>query len=75
VIETLETATKTSFSKGSMKKGKNPFQGVETTLDIEKAPESKRRKVKGRKLIFTTETKKKRWKNLGNHSPSLQQRI
>jgi len=25
VIETPESATKTSFSKGSMKKGKNPF--------------------------------------------------
>jgi hypothetical protein len=58
VIETPETATKTSLSKGSMKKGKNPFQGVEIVVDIEETPDSKRSKLKGKKLIFTPETTK-----------------
>jgi hypothetical protein len=58
VIETPETATKTSLSKGSKKKGKETLQGVETIVNIEETPDSKRGKLKGKKLLFTHETTK-----------------
>jgi hypothetical protein len=52
VIETPEIVTNISLSKGSIKVGKNHFQGVETTIDIEETLESKRRKIKGKKILF-----------------------
>jgi hypothetical protein len=55
VIETSETATKISFRKKSIKRGKNPFQGVETIVDIENTPESRRGKVKNKRLMFPPE--------------------
>jgi hypothetical protein len=56
VIETLETTTKISLSKGSKEKGKEPLkQGINTTANIEETPDSKRRKMKGKKLLFTPE--------------------
>jgi hypothetical protein len=59
VIETPETVTKNSLSKGSRKKGKEPFQGVEIVVRIEETPNIKRRKLKGKELLFTPETTKK----------------
>jgi hypothetical protein len=58
VIETPETTTKTSLNKGSKKKGKEPLQGIKTVVNIEETPDSKRGKLKGKKLLFTPETTK-----------------
>jgi hypothetical protein len=55
LIETPETAPMISLSKESIKRGKMPFQGVEIIVYIEKTPDSRRRKLKGKKLIFTPE--------------------
>jgi hypothetical protein len=72
VIETPETARKTSLSKGSKKKGKNPFQGVDAVVNIEETPDSRRGKMKGKNSFSLL--KQQQWKNPGNHSPGLQQR-
>jgi hypothetical protein len=53
-----ETTTKTSLSKGSNKKDKEPLQGAETIVNIEETPDNMRGKLKGKKLLFTHETTK-----------------
>jgi len=58
VIETPETTTKIDLSKGSKEKekGKEPLkQGIKTTVNIEEIPDSKKSKMKRKKLIFTIE--------------------
>jgi hypothetical protein len=52
VIETLETATNISLSKGSRKRGKNPFKVVDRDVDIEDSPDYKISNIKGKNLIF-----------------------
>lgn len=49
VIETPRTATKIPLRKESIKRGKRPFQSVETVVDIKKTPDSRRSKLKGKK--------------------------
>jgi hypothetical protein len=58
VIETLETTTKNSLDKGTKKNCKEILQGIKSVVNIEKTPNSKRDNLKGKKLLFTPETKK-----------------
>jgi hypothetical protein len=58
MIETPETTIKTSLSKGSKKKGKDPLHGAKVVVNIEETPDRKRGKLKGKKLLFTLETTK-----------------
>jgi hypothetical protein len=55
VIETPMTATNIPLSKESIKRGKRPFHGVEIVVDIENTLDSRKSKLKSKKLMFPLE--------------------